>query len=308
MTTELYKRFRPGKLADVVGQDTAVKVLEKMLKERKVPRALLFTGPSGTGKTTLARILKQELGCGDWDFAEYNSAKMRGIDTVRKIDREAGIMPAHGKCRIWLMDEVHQVTRDAQEALLKLLEDTPKTAYFFLATTEPNKLIPAVRNRCTQVALKPVPPKAVREVVSRVLKAEGRKVGVEVVDEVVNQADGSVRKALVLLEQALALEDDDERLALLQTAEETRTTAFELTKALIWENVKWPQIAKMIASMEDTNWEGIRHLILTNATNTLLKGGKGGDKAFAVIQACRDAWYDCGRAGLVASCYEVLHG
>jgi DNA polymerase III gamma/tau subunit len=292
----------------VVGQDAAVKGLAKMLREGTVPRALLFTGPSGTGKTTIARILKEELGCGEWDFEELNSAKMRGIDTVRKIDRAAAIRPVQGKCRIWLMDEVHQITRDAQEALLKLLEDTPKHVYFFLATTDPDKLIKAVRTRCTHVALKAVPPKQVREVVSRVLKAEGKKLGSEVVDELVNQADGSVRKALVSLEQVLALDDDDERLTVLRTAEETKTAAFDLVRALVWGNTKWPQVAKMIATLDEQNWEGFRHLVLVNATNTLLKGGKGSDRAYAIIQATRDNWYDCGKAGLVASCYEVLHG
>lgn len=305
---ELYKRYRPKTLADVVGQDAAVKTLTKMLKERKVPRALLFTGPSGTGKTTLARILKTELGCGDWDFEELNSAKMRGIDTVRKLDRQTAYLPTQGKCRIFLLDEVHQVTKDAQEAMLKLLEDTPKHCYFFLGTTEPGKLIKPILTRCTQIALSPVPPKGVRDVLDRVLRAEKAAVSGEVADEIVNLADGSARKALVLLEQTLALEDDDERLASLRVAEATKTVAFDLVKALVWGNAKWPQVAALIKSLDEQDWEGLRRLILVNATNTLLKGGKGGDKAFAVIQAFRDNWFDCGRSGLVASCYEVLHG
>lgn len=308
MSDELYKRYRPRTFAEVVGQPEAVAALRGMVAKKAVPHALLFSGPSGVGKTTLCRILKDELGCNsEWDFEEHDSATFRGIDTVRRVGKNAGLRPVRGKCRVFLFDECHQFSKDAQEGVLKLAEDTPKHCYLFFATTEPSKLIAALKNRLTEVRLKSVPPKAVLSELGRILKAEKAIVGAEVLDAIVAAADGSVRRAVVLLQQALAVADDDERLALVGTPEGTRTAAFDIARALIWQSKKWPELARMISAMDPgENWEGVRRLILKCAEGELLKGGKGSARAYLVVQAARDNWFDCGRAGLVASVYEVL--
>src|SRR5688572_25883760 len=139
---ELYKKFRPKTLKGVVGQEGAVSSLQSMIDKGRLPHTILFSGPSGCGKTTIARILKGILECSDLDFFEINCADFKGIDMVRDIRRYVGIPPLHGKSRVWLIDEAHQLTKDAQNAFLKLLEDTPKHAYFMLATTDPQKLLP----------------------------------------------------------------------------------------------------------------------------------------------------------------------
>src|SRR5690606_3369465 len=105
-----------------------------------IPHAMLFTGPSGCGKTTLARILRVKLRCSDNDFQEINAADFRGIDSIRSMRQQVGAAPLGGDSRIWLIDEAHSMTADAQNAFLKLLEDTPRHVYFFLATTDPQKL------------------------------------------------------------------------------------------------------------------------------------------------------------------------
>jgi DNA polymerase-3 subunit gamma/tau len=138
---ELYLKHRPSLFKQVIGQDDAVNVLQQLLKGDRFPHALLLSGPSGCGKTTLARICRDKLECTGADFQELNGADTRGIDTIREIRSHLNLRPMHGKCRIWYIDEAHKLSNDAQNALLKMLEDTPTTAYFMLATTEPNKLI-----------------------------------------------------------------------------------------------------------------------------------------------------------------------
>src|SRR5437773_2031788 len=128
---ELYKKHRPRKFADVVGQPRAVAALESMVAAGEVPHSVLFAGPSGTGKTTLARILARELGCGK-NFKEINAAESRGIDSIREVQSVMGLAPMGGKCRVWLWDEAHRLTPDSQSALLKTLEDTPSHVYFML--------------------------------------------------------------------------------------------------------------------------------------------------------------------------------
>ena len=147
---ELYKKYRPDGYGDLVGQAPAVKVLRGLLK-KGLPHAMLLTGPSGCGKTTVARIIKNKLQCQDSDFVELNSASDRGIDVIRGIDGRMRLGGLLGGPRIWLFDECHRLTKDAQEAMLKYLEDTPSHVYFLLATTEPDKLITAIRTRCTEV-------------------------------------------------------------------------------------------------------------------------------------------------------------
>src|SRR5678816_4466960 len=114
MSQELYKRIRPKRLKDLIGQDGAVKSIEKLLASSKMPHALLLTGPSGCGKTTIARILKAHLHCSDQDFFERNCADFRSVDDIREIRRHLDLRPLGGESRIWLIDECHKLTNDAQ--------------------------------------------------------------------------------------------------------------------------------------------------------------------------------------------------
>src|SRR5687768_10085551 len=128
MSEALYKKHRPKTLKGIVGQDGAVASLQKMIDRNLIPHAILFTGDSGVGKTTIARILKDHLECGDPDFIEVNAADSKGIDMVRDIRSRAGLSPMAGPCRVWLIDEAHKLTTDAQNCILKILEDGPRKA------------------------------------------------------------------------------------------------------------------------------------------------------------------------------------
>src|SRR6516162_10204948 len=108
---ELYKKYRPTCFNDVIGQDAAVLTLTKLIRAKKVPHALILSGPSGVGKTTIARILQKVLDCADWSFEEINAADTRGIDTVRAVRQSMSLAPIGGKSRIFLFDEAHQLTK-----------------------------------------------------------------------------------------------------------------------------------------------------------------------------------------------------
>lgn len=219
MSDELYKRHRPARFQDVLGQEEAVGMLVEMGRKGSIPHTILFTGDSGTGKTTLARILKDKLKCGDADFCELNAADDKGIDMARDLKQRSGLSPIQGPCRIWLIDECANLTSQAQECLLKLLEDTPKHVYYFLCTTDPQKLKKTIITRSTEIRTKPLKPAMLKKLVLDVVGKEGKQIESDVADKIADIAEGSARKALVLLHQVIDLSSEEAKLESLQKSD-----------------------------------------------------------------------------------------
>ena len=158
----LSRKYRPQSLDEIYGNKAVVKSLGSVLNKKEVPPAFLFTGNSGCGKTSLARIAATQLGCTGHDFKEVDSADFRGIDTIRGIRRQMRLKSMSG-IRVWLLDECHKMSGDAQSALLKALEDPPSHVYFMLATTDPQKLLKTIRNRCVHFEVQPLGNSEIRE-------------------------------------------------------------------------------------------------------------------------------------------------
>lgn len=308
MTHELYKKYRPRTLSEVVGQPETVRVLESFLKHKQMPHALLLSGGSGVGKTTIARILKKELGCGKMDYIEINAADSRGIDTIREIAQNMGLAPMNGsKCRMWVLDEAHQLNNFAQNNLLKLLEDTPDHVYFILCTTDPGKLIKTIHTRCTHCKLGNLLPSDLADVVKKVVARSLETVpmpGADVVKAMIDAADGSARKMVVLLDQITGLTDRHEQLEAI-VKQEAEHQAIELARLLINPKTKWPAVAELIKKLDEPP-ESIRHLILSYAGKVVLGGGPLAGKGYLLMTCFAANWYDSGKNGLIMACHEVF--
>lgn len=304
--SELYKRYRPQKLEHVFGQAQAVSTLVGFLQENKVPHALLFSGPSGTGKTTLTRILKHHLECSDHDFVELNCADFKGIEMVRDIRRQAHLLPLGGAVRIWLIDEAHKLTNDAQNALLKILEDTPEHVFFFLCTTDPQKLLRTILTRCTEIKLQSLSSKDLEGLIGWVLRQEQVQLSEDVITALVEAAEGSARKALVLLEQVLGVEGECARLQAIQSTASVKDQSIRLARLLIYPQSTWPEVAAVLKGLEGEDPESLRWMVLGYARAVLLKGGKAGPQAFKVIDIFSRPFYDSKHAGLAAACWEAV--
>jgi len=303
---EFYKKYRPKTLDQIVGQKNAVLVLGKYIKHKNIPHTLLLTGPSGIGKTTIARILKRELNCSKQDFNEINCADFKGIDTVRDIRTRMNQAPINGDCRIWLIDEAHKLTGDAQNAFLKILEDTPNHIYFILATTEPQKLLKTIRTRCTEFALKPLSDIEIDELIKRTAKLEEIKFSQKITDKIIECSFGSARQALVSLDKISKLKNEKEMLDAIQPSN-TEAQAINIARALFNYKTKWSDMAKILKDTEGEDPEGIRYLILSYAKSVLLNSNSGNQRAFVVIEHFRDNFYDSRFAGLCAACFEVFN-
>lgn len=302
VTEELYKRYRPTSFKDVLGQDDAVRMLTEMGRKGAVPHTILFSGDSGTGKTTLARILKDKLKCGDADFCEMNAADDKGIDMARDLKQRSGLAPIQGPCRIWLIDECANLTAQAQECLLKLLEDTPKHVYYFLCTTDPQKLKKTIITRSTEIRTKPLKPAVLKKLVLDVVGKEGKAIEQDVADKIADMAEGSARKALVLLHQVIDLGSEDEKLEALQKSDLKRV-GIDIARALI-KGAKWPEVAGLLKTVEDEP-ETIRRIVL-GYFGTVALSKPSPIKEIKIMECFEQNYYNSGKAGLILSCASAV--
>ena len=219
------RKWRPQRFEDIAGQEHISRTLQNALRTKRIAHAYLFTGVRGVGKTTAARILAKALNCDDGptatpcnkcshceeiahgnsiDVLEIDGASNRGIDEVRQIIENVRYQPANCRFKIYIIDEVHQVTKDAFNALLKTLEEPPPSVKFILATTEPHRLPDTILSRCQRYDFRRI---SLREIVQRLVtiaNSEGLDITEGALALLAREADGSMRDAQSLLEQVLA--------------------------------------------------------------------------------------------------------
>jgi len=226
----LARKYRPKSFDQMVGQEHVVRALTNALEQQRLHHAYLFTGTRGIGKTTVSRILAKSLNCTGpdgtggitahpcgvcnacteidadryIDYIELDAASNRSIDEIRDLIERAAYKPGIGRFKVFMIDEAHQLTKDAFNALLKTLEEPPEYLKFVLATTDPEKMLPTVLSRCLQFNLRPMAPDTVHEHLARVLPAENVAFDEGSLRLLSRAARGSMRDALSLADQAIA--------------------------------------------------------------------------------------------------------
>jgi DNA polymerase III subunit gamma/tau len=226
----LARKYRPRNFAEMVGQPHVVQALGNALAQGRLHHAYLFTGTRGIGKTTISRILAKSLNCTGADgqggitaqpcgvcpactaidadryidYIELDAASNRSIDEIRDLIERAAYKPSVGRFKVFMIDEAHQLTKDAFNALLKTLEEPPDYLKFVLATTDPEKMLPTVLSRCLQFNLRPMAPETVQGHLETVLNAEGVAFEPAALRVLGKAARGSMRDALSLTDQAIA--------------------------------------------------------------------------------------------------------
>lgn len=226
----LYRTYRPKKFSDVVGQNVIVRTLQNAILNNKVAHAYLFSGPRGTGKTSIAKIFAKAVNCergpalepcGECnscklledghigDVIEIDAASNNGVDEIREIRDKVNYLPSIAKYKVYIIDEVHMLTQAAFNALLKTLEEPPAHVIFILATTEPNKVIPTILSRCQRFDFRGISIKDIEKKLFEIREKEAININDEAIKEIAVKAEGGLRDAISLLDQTVSFSEGE---------------------------------------------------------------------------------------------------
>lgn len=284
---ELYVKHRPKKFEDVIGNEIAIKTIKKELENGT--HVFLFTGPAGCGKTTLARIVANEVGANELSVQEINSAENRGIDTMREVLTQMRFNPAYGENSVWIFDECHQWTVATQNASLKALEEVPESVYFILCTTDPQKLIEPLKSRCSVINVKPLDKDNMVYLLRKTAKSEGVKISIDVYERIADLAEGGSRKALKLLAKVINLDNDEERLEALEDVDaDENPETIELCRALMNNHKGKSESLKLVKALDLSDAEKVRMAVMGYMTAVILNSG-GNNRAECALQAFSEA-------------------
>lgn len=284
----LYRIYRPALFEDVVGQDYIVKTLKNAIDQNKIAHAYLFSGPRGTGKTSVAKLLAKAINCTGSgkipcmqcenciaanqnvhpDIIELDAASNNGVEEIREIIEKVKYAPIQGKYKVYIIDEVHMLSNSAFNALLKTLEEPPAHVIFILATTDPQKVLPTIISRCQRYHFNKVDVSDISSSLMKILKKEGIAYDLVALELIADLADGGMRDALSILDQCIAYNPSEIKEEFVNSVYGILTTQEKIHLLKEIRSSKVKALIEKIKAMEDT---GIDIKRLTNDLLNILK-------------------------------------
>lgn len=310
----LHTVYRPKKIEDFWGNDSMKKSLMSVLsREQDKFHTYLFTGPAGCGKTTLALLVKDFLGCKDSAFRQFNAANTRGIGTIREVIDSAKYAPSAGDIKVYFFDECHQITPDAREAFLKETEEPEDHVFYIFSTSEPEKLQPAFKRRAFHGEVKPLQRKDMMLLLKDILSKELledvliKEYPETILEKIVKISNGSPGVALNYLDTVIDISDDETAMDALEVATYNESSVIDICQILIdfqlSPDKRWGRLQKLLAPEKlKGEPEKIRRGVLTYMEKVLL-GNRFSTEVADVMIAFWDPLFNNGRSGLIACCF-----
>lgn len=302
---DLCTSYRPQTFSEVIGQPTIVKSLRQAMTNDNHSQCYLFSGESGCGKTTMARIIGMVLNCenktneGDpcckcvscisianknnIDFHEINASSKNSVNDIRKMEEEIRSRPLFGKVKTYVFDEAHRLTTEAQNALLKDTEDMPSGVYIILCSTEPKKIIPTLRNRCETYNFKLLSSAGISNLIQMVGVFENYYPPKKILDSIIKASENRPRNALRILQQVLNLHqssnstDEEEALNIIGFKDEKDKEVMDLFRIILSNKSSWPSVMNVYKKVK-IDKEAIR-LVLAGCFRSMLERAASKEKA-----------------------------
>lgn len=289
MYQTLYRKYRPSNFDEVIGQQVVVKTLKNAILNKKLTHAYLFTGPRGTGKTSIAKIFAKTINCSNLnetnpcnvcesclqilskksiDIIEIDAASNNGVDEIRELRSKASLVPTVGKYKVYIIDEVHMLTQGAFNALLKTLEEPPSHIVFILATTEPHKIPATIISRCQKFDFKKIVKEDIITKLKYIIEKENVIVDENAYDEIAIQSDGCMRDALSILDQVIAFSNNH---VTLEDVHEINGTLPELELIEFIKNMKEQKYEQIFYKIEQYENIGKNYIKLTEEFMSVLR-------------------------------------
>lgn len=246
MSVSLPIKYRPTDFNEVCSQVSVIKILEKQIETKQFVNCYLFSGPSGTGKTTIARILANKINNNMGSPIEIDAASNNGVDNIRLLIEQAGLRSLDSEYKIYIIDECHMLTNQSWNALLKLIEEPPKYTIFIFCTTELQKVPETIQNRCQRYRLSRISNKLIYDRLKYICKEENIKNTKEAIDQITKMSMGSMRQAIAYLDKCKDYGDVDINNVLSVLGNFSYDVFFELVNAIIDKDSK-----KIISIIED---------------------------------------------------------
>jgi DNA polymerase-3 subunit gamma/tau len=299
----LYQKYRPNNFNEMYGDKDQFSILESLMKKQGKPHAFLFHGESGCGKTTAARICASLLGANkDLSLFEFNTANNRGIDTARDIIERIQYKTIDNSNNVYIIDECHQLTKDFQNAILKVLEDTPEHVYFFLCTTDKKKLDKAILTRCMQFQFKSLHDKEIYKILFKICKKEKLEIEKDILQEISENCCGSPRVAIVLLEKIKEVNKKEEMLSIINNViNEDDKESIDLCRALL-KNESWNTIKEILKDLKNKDAESVRWIVMSYMSSCLLSSEN--KQAGKILEFFSEPFYNSKFNGLVLACHQ----
>lgn len=291
-------KYRPDTLDEMWGHYGYYNAVESFLEREDRPRTYLFYGPPGCGKTTLARIFAKEIG---GQIKEFNISNTTGVDAARGIINKLKYKSLKG-ARVLIFNECHRASPNFQDAMLETLEEPPADTYFILVTTEPRKLLSAVRSRCTKIELKPLNRKDTIGLLHDTCIQEEIELDAQIIKQIARISDGVPRDALVLLNKVIDL-DPSEQKDFVEDLKTFESTTLELCKAL-QNRIPWDKVVPIIKALDEEP-ETVRYAILGYFSKDLLKTGSV--RSWQILDVFGSTFFHSKKAGLIKACFEIIN-